>query len=265
MTNGPYRQGRLRIARQRSTPGRNRPRLREEPPEPTLDAEISTAGRASWTHLITVTGATLAAIAAIGGLWAQAVATYWSQQTAKDQLSQSRDEDVRQVRSQAAKVAYWGGGGSAFNWGGTGTLSSSGGGSGALHVLNRSPDPVPYANIAIEIMKKDSEGNIQSGIWVLTLEGIPPCTQIEYKDSELQLGFIQAEGEEVPTVSNQEGVWRPVSMHFADTQGAEWLRTQSSLKGGEVPNYFLEAEKSRMGILGVDAKVGKVGSCNEAS
>jgi hypothetical protein len=217
-----------------------------------------------WTHVITLTGAALAAIAAVGGLWAQAVATYWSQQIAKDQLSQSRDEEARQVRSQAAKVTYWGGGGSAFEWGGTGTLTSAGDGSTALHVLNRSPDPVPYVDIAIEITGKNIQNDIQSEIWIISLRSLPPCTHIEYQDSNLTLGFIQADGEEPSTLANLEGIWEPTSMHFTDTKGVEWLRTESSLKKGEAPKFFHEARVSRMGVVGIDAKVSKVEPCKDA-
>jgi hypothetical protein len=42
--------------------------------------------------VVTVIATVVAAVAAIGGLWAQAVTTYWSQQTAKDHLEQSREE-----------------------------------------------------------------------------------------------------------------------------------------------------------------------------
>ncbi|WP_404816232.1 hypothetical protein [Streptomyces thermolineatus] len=272
MTNGSQRQSRLRLARQRSAPNRIRARLRKERFETVSDAGTSQvrhawqrARRVGWTHVVAVAGTVLAAVAAVGGLWAQAVATYWSQQTAKDQLSQSKEEDVRRVRNQAAKVTYWGGGGSAFKWGGTGTLPSAGDGSGALHVLNRSPDPVPRASIAVEITGKSPDGEIRSEVWVMSLSSIPPCSHIEYQESELHRGYFREEGGESETLSGEEGVWAPVSMHFTDTRGVEWMRTQTSLEEGSAPKSFARAASSRMEIVGTGAKVHKAELCNDAS
>ncbi|SFL17138.1 hypothetical protein [Streptomyces pini] len=218
---------------------------------------------ANWTHAITVTGTALAAVAAIGGLWAQAVTSYWTQQTAEDQLSQSKEENVRQVRDQASKVTYWGGGGSAFHWGGTGHLPSSGDGSSALHVLNRSPDPIPAAHIAIEITKKDPESDhISRNVWVISLNNIPPCTHIEYPQSKLHLGYVQPAGEEVKKVFNEDGIWAPVAMHITDTRGRQWRRTQTSLKEGPMQKVISKALEMRNNIWGADAETHKAESCS---
>jgi hypothetical protein len=218
-----------------------------------------------WAHGITVTGTALAAVAAIGGLWAQAVTSYWTQQTAEDQLSQSKDESMRKVRDQASKVTYWGGGGSAFEWGGTGTLPSSGEGSSALHVLNRSPDPIPLANIAIHITQKDSPdtGVLSTETWVVSLSNIPPCTHIEYPESALQLGFI-SDGSP-STLSDTIGVWSPVSMHFVDTRGKEWNRTRTSLKEGSTPHVISKPISLHNYIVGTDAQTHKADSCTDGN
>ncbi|MET9044493.1 biotin-independent malonate decarboxylase subunit gamma [Streptomyces sp. NPDC004362] len=118
MTNEQQRPARLRLARQQSRPNRVRPRVRDAPPEPepdpepTAGPEVSRARRAlrharsaKWGHIVTVGGTALAAFAAIGGLWAQTVATYWSQQTAKDQLEQSQEDSKRELRAQASRVS----------------------------------------------------------------------------------------------------------------------------------------------------------------
>ncbi|MER5363620.1 hypothetical protein [Streptomyces sp. NPDC002785] len=243
--------------------------MREERSESIPEAEASRARRAwqwvrraSWTHVITVSGAVLAAIAAIGGLWAQGVGTYWGQETAKDQLAQSKDDDARRARKQAEKVTYWGGGGSAFEWGGTGMIGSASDGSGALHVLNRSPDPIPYMHIGIEINKKDLEGDIERSYWYVALRNLPPCTHLEYREYDLQLGSIQADLDP-PTLSNQKGIWSPIVMRFTDAGGVDWLRTKTSLKKGGASKLLSEAIRSKNSIVGSEAKKTKAGSCND--
>lgn len=204
-----------------------------------------------------MTGTTLAAIAAVGGLWAQAVASYWTQQTAKDQLSESRDDDVRRARDQASKVTYWGGGGSAFDWGGTGTQPAGGTGTGALHVLNRSPDPIPAAEIALTIRRKTS-----STTWVIPLSNIPPCTHLAYPQTKMFLGLIHAAGEERPKVYEGDNMWTPVAMHFTDTQGRQWRRTQRSLSAGEAPSVINEARKLRKFVQGTEPVIRKASACD---
>ncbi len=260
---------RLRVARRRPAPGRVRARVREE-----SSAAPSGAGaargrgawrRVGWAHGITVTGAALAAVAAVGGLWAQAVASYWAQQTARDQLSQSRDDSVRRVRDQASKVTYWGGGGSALERGATDTVPSRGVGSAALHVLNRSPDPVPAAQVALRVVTKSADDEeLSEETWVLSLHDIPPCTHITYPQSALELGAVQEAGTEPLNVSSGDGVWGPVVMHFVDTRGREWRRTQTSLKEGSMPDAVAKPLQAHNFVVGTDAKVREVESCGDA-
>ncbi|MEU2427742.1 hypothetical protein ABZ619_43340 [Streptomyces sp. NPDC007851] len=94
----------------------NEPQQDPEPePQPDPEPEPGTPApsiwqrfrRTRWGELITVTATVIAAVAAIAGLWFQAVATYWSQQTAKDQLAQSGEANEQEKRQQAAEVAFW--------------------------------------------------------------------------------------------------------------------------------------------------------------
>ncbi|MER7409368.1 hypothetical protein [Streptomyces cacaoi] len=285
MTGERGQRGRVRLARQRPAPDRVRPRGRTEGSGRGRGGGAGGARnrsvwqrfrRANWSHTVTVTGTALAAVAAIGGLWAQAVASYWTQETAEDQLSQSREESVRRLRDQASKVTYWGGGGSAFRWGGTGAVGSSGDGSSALHVLNRSPDPVPRAAIGVEIRTKDPDDvERKREVWVISLTDIPPCTHIAYPETELVLGAVYAEDDR-RTIAGEKGVWNPLSMKFTDTRGREWTRTETSLKGGSAPggadgkamdamDAMDKAVQERRHLVGEGAEVREADSCEDAN
>ncbi|MER5217904.1 hypothetical protein ABT063_47260 [Streptomyces sp. NPDC002838] len=235
MINEPQRRDRLRLARQRPAPNHVRARVREERPEPQPEAGASWVRRAwrrlrraHWAHAITVTGTALAAVAAIGGLWAQAVASYWSQQTAKDQLSQSKEDAARQTQDQASKVTYW----VEHPLGRRENMK--------LHVLNRSPDPVSGVRIVLDVFHGsvafDGDGHVSEGEkpqqWELLLTNLGPCAEIVYPAPKMRLETIPrnhiASLDEWPKLSDQ-GHWKVGSMQFIDSSGRGWTRTSTGL------------------------------------
>ncbi|WP_344599060.1 hypothetical protein [Streptomyces violaceusniger] len=173
-------------------------------------------------------GTALAAVAAIGGLWAQAVASYWSQQTAKDQLSQSKEESVRQMRDQASKVTFW-------------VEHPAGRRENVkLHVLNRSPDPVSEVQIVLRVFRRDvapdGEHHLPEGeeeeLWVLDLANLGPCAETVYLAPKMRLEQIPrnhiASLDEWPKLSDQFS-WKVGSMYFVDSSGRGWIRTAKGL------------------------------------
>ena len=171
MSNEPQRHARLRLARRRPAPTRVRARVSDEPPESEPEASrLQRAWRhvwgAKWAHIITVVGTALAAVAAIGGLWAQAVATYWSQQTAKDQLAQSQDNSDTEQRAQAARVTFW--------------IDER---DGLPHFVNTSSDPVSDTAFLVE---QEPDGRY---VAVYALSPLAPCTEtiLQFTGVELDI------------------------------------------------------------------------------
>jgi hypothetical protein len=235
VTEGPQRRDRLRLARRRPAPDHVRARLRQESAGPQSETGVSWVRRAlrrlrraNWAHSITVIGAALAAVAAIGGLWAQAVATYWSQQTAKDQLSQSREDSVRKTRDQASKVTFW-------VEHPTGRRENV-----KLHVVNRSPDPVSEVQVALRVLRgsagADGEHPLrergEEELWVLPLASLGPCAETVYLAPNMRLEVVPRNDrkslDEWPKLSDQ-GFWRVGSMYFVDSSGKGWIRTAEDL------------------------------------
>ncbi|MFD9495155.1 hypothetical protein ACFWA1_27205 [Streptomyces sp. NPDC060005] len=158
----------------------------------------------------------LAAVAAIGGLWASAVATYWSQQTARDQLQQSRDDAEKDERAQAVAVSAWL----------DGTKSAW-----AVHILNRSPDPVPQMTVAFfsyVAFKKVNERDFPLGYDRLKLSiqtaRLGPCTELIYSPEQVNPTWDRGMTSKKIT---------PVSLFasrieiaaFTDRDGRGWWRT----------------------------------------
>lgn len=234
MTKDPQRHLRLRLARRRTAPTRVRARVLEEPPgphpepdeEPPPNSEPSRLRRlwkrvrgAQWSHIITVAGTALAAVAAVGGLWASAIATYWSQQTAKDQLQQSQDDAEQERRAQAQAVSYWA------------EPASNG---WTVHTQNHSPDPVPWLPLTVETKiyeeVKDPDG------WTLAFaklkvvtSGLAPCTELIYAQSQFQDGSKWTAV--LGTRDLQVGAIVSVPQaRFTDKDGQAWMRTTQTLQ-----------------------------------
>ncbi|MFF7379413.1 hypothetical protein ACIP4Q_35585 [Streptomyces massasporeus] len=148
-----------------------------------------------------------AALAAIGGLWAQAVTTYWSQQTAKDQLEQSREDSDRDERAQAGRVTIW--------------IAKTKDGP-RPHIANRSPDAV--TNVVLEH---------PSGAGLI-LPDLPPCTQVvytpkPYRGSDGKMHTPPAVLTEWTLFNSRAGTPSP-ALFFTDSRGVSWERRVATLK-----------------------------------
>ncbi|MCX4970208.1 hypothetical protein OHA98_36725 [Streptomyces sp. NBC_00654] len=156
-------------------------------------------------------GTALAAVAAIGGLWAQAVASYWGQETAKDQLSQSKDDSEREKRDQASRVTYW------FEERLDIREETK------LHVMNRSPDPV--SNITVRVTYPPHDPGAREEY--VKLESLAPCSEYHYTlapgpgQEELSPGGAPAWVNGYP-----EGA---TYVTFTDSNGRSWKRTPARL------------------------------------
>ncbi|MGQ4351098.1 hypothetical protein [Streptomyces sp. SAS_275] len=162
-----------------------------------------------WTHLITVGGAGLAAFAAIGGLWAQAVATYWTQETAKDQLSQSQEDSRREQQAQASQVTFWV------------EPSKSGRGLG-LHVLNRSLDPVTNVRVGASVFE-------EGYFYGLAGWDLPPCTEEIFDADNMFIvtpkdGGAKEDRRPYPLVESSF-----TFLGFVDSHGGRWARSETAL------------------------------------
>jgi hypothetical protein len=182
--------------------------------------------RAKWAHIITISATAVAAVAAIGGLWAQALATYWDSRTAKDQLSQSQDDSEKEKRSQASHVAYW-----------TEITDDS---KVLQHVLNRSPDPVTGTVLYI----RASGAPVITALFVPTLQ---PC-------SETILKWTWPDNNETNPNHSINGT---TFLLFVDRNGISWKRDYAGLvvndgqstaglrvKINSLPNRLIEAKKA---------------------
>ncbi|MFJ7146683.1 hypothetical protein ACIQVT_00390 [Streptomyces sp. NPDC100445] len=182
----------------------------EPDPEPAALSVRERLRRAGWAHAITVSGAGLAAVAAIGGLWAQAVATYWTQQTARDQLSQSREDSQREEQAQASQVTFW-------------VQDSKSGGGPELHVLNRSLDPVTSVRLGARRFAVGSYYGFPGG------HDLPPCTEEVFDTQKMflvpSLDQVTRKGQERFTSARAAFTY----LGFVDSHGRRWGRLKTDL------------------------------------
>ncbi|MGW6487139.1 hypothetical protein [Streptomyces sp. NPDC055056] len=166
-------------------------------------------------------------MAAIGGLWASAVATYWSQQTARDQLQQSRDDAEKDERAQAVAVSAWYEGIDS-QW--------------TVHVLNRSPDPVPALKVTFSgrVVFEKFNGYLPKGKWErawLTVETsrLAPCTELIYSPRQISHTWTRYPEERVERPTFQVFLSGIDSTEFTDREGRNWWRDRTELKRGSPP------------------------------
>ncbi|MGW5285192.1 hypothetical protein ACWERI_38125, partial [Streptomyces collinus] len=231
-----------------STPGPE-PEAQPEPdstPGPAALSVRERLRRAGWAQTITVVGAGLAAVAAVGGLWAQAVATYWTQQTARDQLSQSVEDSQREERAQASQVSFW-------------VAYPPSGGSPELHILNRSLDPVTNVYLgAMRINRGMYYGRRRGGKGMNYSPGVggdlPPCTEEVYKVQNMWLGPLGGEtlGPEDTRESFIQTRASFQTLTFVDSHGRAWERSKGDLServtlgmGGHIAG-MIDLGKSRV-------------------
>ncbi|MGW0582666.1 hypothetical protein ACWD25_43640 [Streptomyces sp. NPDC002920] len=187
-----------------------------------------------------MTAAALAAVAAIGGLWAQAVTTYWSQQTGKDQLSQSREDSRREERAQASRITTW----------------ADPRGDGTLHVANRSPDPVSDVALTMDVTTNGENWGVKIE---MDFGVLPPCSDLAIQSKESRLDGVVETGNGKRPETLWETTWRPASLSFRDADGKAWIRTSQSLNEGEIPP---DAVKVKFGGMAyTPAKVTTLDGC----
>ncbi|MES5824888.1 hypothetical protein [Streptomyces sp. RG80] len=173
-----------------------------------------------------MTGTALAAVAAVGGLWASAVATYWSQQTAKDQLQQSQEGAEQERRAQAQGVSYW---------------AEPGRSGWTVHIQNRSPDPVPWLSLTIETKiyaeLKDPDGwDLRFAKLNVETTGLAPCTELIYKQSQFQDGasfwasFFEGLHPDDAGELQVSAIESVPQARFTDKDGQAWIRTAQTLQ-----------------------------------
>ncbi|MGW3157382.1 hypothetical protein [Streptomyces sp. NPDC001089] len=173
----------------------------------------------NWTNTITLVGVAIAAIAAITGLWFQAVATYWSQQTAKDQLDHSKEDDLKEERAQASRVTYW----EEFTDDGP-----------DIHVVNRSLDPVTtlFLDFTFILYGVAVEGNVTAPV------DLPPCTERVYRYANMH--GEDNDGKIGPLWNTSAVIAR---IYFVDGHGRFWARDRTSLTQKRPPATTLRSTR----------------------
>jgi hypothetical protein len=157
--------------------------------------------RVDWARLGTV----VAVIAGVGTLLFSGVATYYQAVVSRDQLEQSRDEAARQKQDQASRVSYWDSLDGAFP-----TKLE-------LHLMNRSPDPVPNVKIFLHAWSKPVDGNPKSVIVSLDDLNLAPCTEAVFTKGTL----AYHEGNDLRQVELAR--WGVIA--FEDRNAVGWIRT----------------------------------------
>lgn len=226
MANKPQRHVRLRLARRRTAPARVRPRAREESLDPPSSDSLSSIRwwrrpvqflrMANWVHVLTVTATAIGVVAAVGGLWAQAVTTYFDMQVAKDQLKQTREADEDDKRTQASLITYW--------------VAESDTGP-RPHIVNRSLDSVS----GVYLVRTQGGANTVA----YQLPSLAPCTE-----SVVDIR-LDGKAKDAPHDRFSDSLVEDIlSLKFVDRAGVPWMRSQTSLSewtggpGAKAGDYF---------------------------
>ncbi|WP_320783871.1 hypothetical protein [Streptomyces sp. CRN 30] len=155
---------------------------------------------------MTATG--LAAFAAIGGLWAQAVAAYWGQQLSRQQLEQAEE-------GQAAQFNAWG---------------EARHGRWRIRLVNRSSDVISSVDVYLRLAGEKAPRYIK-----FPVGGLPPCGDLSYPVPELRYRTFDE-------VRAADGTFRKlgpehrlpdgwnISAHFTDGDGNRWSRSPTQLR-----------------------------------
>ncbi|MGW0704335.1 hypothetical protein ACWD0A_34695 [Streptomyces sp. NPDC002867] len=186
----------------------------------------------------------LAALAALGGLWAQAVATYWSQQTAKDQLDQSKEDSERERQEQASKVTFW------VEYPRAALPTE-------LHIVNRSPDPV---SLVWFVMKDEETGKKRR--WLLFRPNLRPCSEVIYSVRKMELAPNVQSGKPDKWIKlSGEFEFEFERMIFVDRSGRNWERSPRSLteRPRQIPYNY-----AGLVIVG-DEQVKKTDNCSDGA
>ncbi|MFC8835934.1 hypothetical protein ACFT8V_22495 [Streptomyces griseoincarnatus] len=169
----------------------------------------------------------MAIIAAIGTLLFTGIATYYSAEIAQEQLNQSREDAEVDRQSQATRVSFW------EQLDGVTSESSD---SYELHIMNRSPDPIPIYFVVIEMQVMLPDGvNSKSVLVQFENRSLPPCTELIMTGRHMQYHETSS-GKWV----KMRGIGR-VLMSFMDRNSEEWQRSEGKLsQGDELSTAFME-------------------------
>ncbi|MFC5639492.1 hypothetical protein [Streptomyces bullii] len=159
-------------------------------------------------------GAVATVLGGIGSVIFTGVATYYGAETAQDQLEQSRQDADSKSRSHASLVTLW-------------VEGYSGG--HALHIMNRSPDPVNAvsAHFTLQVSARDSSSPDMI-VFNEFLRDIPPCTELIYDPKTLKK-YQKYDEEKVKELGDAPRWINNQRLEFTDRYGKDWVRLQSYL------------------------------------
>jgi hypothetical protein len=154
-------------------------------------------------------GTVVAVIAGIGTLLFSGVATYYQAVVSRDQLEQSRDEAAQQKEDQASRVSFWG------------SLDGPSPNKLELHLMNRSPDPVPNLKIFLHAWVKPA--GKESTAYIVSLDdlNLAPCTEVVFTKGTL----AYYEGDALLPLNS--ATWGVIA--FEDRNAVGWIRTRNLL------------------------------------
>ena len=194
----------------------------------------------------------IAALAAAGGLAFSGWSSYFSVQTARDQLAQSREEADRELRQQAVLVSAW------TQVDGTNAPRGEPGKTTGF-ITNRSLDPVAQVVIGIttDADSKEPEHNLMLDLGIL-----PPCSRVTIPPKVVLH----------PLGINGEWSYRIVGVSLVDAYGQRWTRLSSgplqqikeaSGKGMEAAIHNqIAITKALFGVMHVPGGYGTPGAGN---
>ncbi|WP_406505435.1 hypothetical protein [Streptomyces sp. NBC_01602] len=194
--------------------------------------------RVDWTRLGTV----VAVIAGIGTLLFTGVATYYQALVARDQLEQSRDDTERDQQDQASRVSFWE------------ALDGTKTGAWELHLMNRSPDPVPNLELIVYVYAKTVSED--PTVRYVSVDGLnmAPCTEVILTGQNLKY-YAQ---NDLKSIDSAVGAL----IVFEDRNAVGWVRTRTRLyRGDEVEDELDKAPDPYVGHLVGKPRVKQMSEC----
>ncbi|MEU9153668.1 hypothetical protein AB0D59_24725 [Streptomyces sp. NPDC048417] len=153
----------------------------------------------------------LGALAAIGGLFAQAIATYYDAEVSRDQLQQSREDSEREQETQASQVNFWV----------EGTTTAEVPSPAFIHIVNRSPDPVSSVLIGFVV---GDDGRVM--LPLPAFNDLLPCTELIYSAAQLEVDTDEGASSKGKGQRLSEVGWDLDTMYFVDRNGIGWDRSR---------------------------------------
>ncbi|WP_404200240.1 hypothetical protein [Streptomyces tauricus] len=188
------------------------PQVPQTTPAPSQDPAARPPTRRSlrgteWEKIAAVTAAAAAALGLVFTAWT----AYIAQEVARDQLSQSQQQDAESERSQAASTNAW-------------VEQNVEDGVQTLVVANRFPDPIKDVVVGLIVdglVDEFRNGKTQSGegiVIIAAADSIPPCAKVEM---ELEEVYITKNNKSVPLMAPKV---QDYFLAFKDANAKEWER-----------------------------------------